>query len=441
MSFKKILIVLFLVLAGTSGYLYYEYHKFMQVPHNRIDLKEEYAVMPSDKRHHYLKLPVDHNDQNAGHYKGFYSFSPNFKKNDNIIFFLTDGQMELVSPGDDFTFFEKELKGLSYVLIGRRGHSPTLFPEVYRKDGSLNHGKAMNLYSSLQHIEDINQVRLDMVKNGYLSPEQKIMLFGASGAGFLVQQYLSEYGEHVSKAIILVSGAPDLAIKAGLPNNHNFSDYNPEGAKLFESLRMEKKCKTAEVGWMLFQIGRSYQEPKKEQIKVLNYLMSSQYLKLLKYWLNPKFSLNFIACLFRSPNSSCVKVRWYELVRHDLKAYVKQNSNKINLLLEASKVILADFLKADLDEKLKPSSFQIDRSTFKGEVLVISGNKDVVFSSGIGRLIASSYPNSRFALFADGHRMHFNRKYHIELRKAFYSGGFESEKFNRLFNDKIQLNR
>lgn len=35
-----------------------------------------------------------------------------------MVFFLTDGQMELVSPSPDFAFFEAELPGLSYVLIG-----------------------------------------------------------------------------------------------------------------------------------------------------------------------------------------------------------------------------------------------------------------------------------------------------------------------------------
>lgn len=261
-KFKKILILFTIILLGTCAYFYYEYTVFMRVPVSRLSLEDEYKEMPSDKRHHYIKLPIDHNDLKKGYYKGFYSFSPNFKNDENIIFFLTDGQMELVGPGDDFEFFEKELHGLSYVIIGRRGHVPTLFPEVYNKNGTLNFNNAMDLYGSSQHIEDINQVRLDMIKKGNLSPGDKIMLLGASGAGFLVQQYISKYGDHVSRAIILVSGAPDLAIKSNIPNNHNFIDYNPKGAKLLKSLMQQKKYNDADMSWMIFQIFKISSESK-----------------------------------------------------------------------------------------------------------------------------------------------------------------------------------
>ena len=52
--------------------------------------------------------------------------------------------MELVDLDPDFDFFEAMLGGASYVLIGVRGHAPTLLPEVYR-DGKVDHEQAMRL--------------------------------------------------------------------------------------------------------------------------------------------------------------------------------------------------------------------------------------------------------------------------------------------------------
>jgi pimeloyl-ACP methyl ester carboxylesterase len=63
----------------------------------------------------------------------------------------------------------------------------------------------------MQQVEDIEAVRQDMQKRGKLPQDGKIMLYGGSGGGFLVQQYLDRYGEHVSRALIECSGGPDLA--------------------------------------------------------------------------------------------------------------------------------------------------------------------------------------------------------------------------------------
>lgn len=49
------------------------------------------------------------------------------------------------------------------MLIGVRGHSPTLFPEVY-KDGKVDYERALQLYSSDQQVEDIEYIRLDLIK-------------------------------------------------------------------------------------------------------------------------------------------------------------------------------------------------------------------------------------------------------------------------------------
>jgi hypothetical protein len=71
----------------------------------------------------------------------------------------------------------------------------------------------------------------------------------------------------------------------------------------------------------------------------------------------------------------------------------------------------------------------------------MSGIEDVVFSVEIGKAIAAAYPHAKFALFEDGHRFLRNPKYYQSLRKAFLLGGFNSLEFQRLYNDRCQLNR
>jgi len=213
--FRRVLPVLLLALlllcAAAAAWVYGEYREFTAPPTTRLSTDTQYQDAPASDRLHYLQHPLDHDDPAAGSFTGFYWLSPGFTPGDGVVFFLTDGQQPLVNQYGASDVLEQRLQGVSYVAIGRRGHAPTLFPEVYSASGALDHSLALDLYSSWQHVEDIERVRLDLLRLGYLPDSGQIMLMGGSGAGLLVQQYLSRYGHNVSRALLEVSGAPDLA--------------------------------------------------------------------------------------------------------------------------------------------------------------------------------------------------------------------------------------
>jgi hypothetical protein len=206
--------LVFAILVAGLAYGCYEYRTFTAVPTTRLVAGSYYPEMPPDSHHYYLQLPVDHNDPSKGNFTDFYVLSPHFKPDENVIFWLFDNQQEavgMINSSGDFEDFENNLGELSYVLIGNRGVNPTLFPEVYNKDGSVNYSLAIELYGSAQQIDDLEAVRQDMQNQGLLPPDGRIILYGGSGGGFLVQQYLDKYGSHVSRALIEFSGAHDLA--------------------------------------------------------------------------------------------------------------------------------------------------------------------------------------------------------------------------------------
>jgi hypothetical protein len=230
MKIRLLLILALFLAAGIYGW--YEYQEFNAVPTTRLAAGGYYPEMPPDESHHYIQIPIDHQDPSFGNFTDFYLLNPEFKAGDNVVFWLCDNQQEkvgMINSSEDFEYFDANLGGLSYVLIGNRGVSPTLFPEVFNKDCSINYPLALKLYGSTEQIDDIEAVRQDMQRRGPLRKDGKIMVYGGSGGGVLVQQYLDKYGEHVSRALIESSGGPDLAREH---NCHLHEEY----------LRLKSEC-------------------------------------------------------------------------------------------------------------------------------------------------------------------------------------------------------
>ncbi|WP_144282280.1 hypothetical protein [Chryseobacterium echinoideorum] len=427
---KKKLIITFISLTIIAGGLYYLHYNFYKIPKTRIGLNENYAEMPQDSFHHYINLPIDHYQLSKGNFRSFYQFSPNFYKTKNITFLLTDGQMELVSPKTDFQFFENVLSGHSYVLMAVRGHSPTLFPEVY-KNGTVDYKTALHLFDSDQQVEDIEHVRLDLIKKGILNIDDKINIFGASGAGILAQQYISKYGKNVNRVILESTGAPDLAQQFGMKYSPDFKKFNPEGAKIVNEILNKKTIDKQSLANILYQTGRTEKEPKKAQIKILEDVQNGGSLFWFKF--KPIHNLSLLNYLINPPSEIMARVRWFELVGYDL---IQYNSDKeYNLLYEISSKAVSDVLEYHRKNKIPAKDFNINRSEFLGEVLILKGTEDVVFSDEINQKIQQVYPNAKLLFFKDGHRMQNDIKKYINIRNTFLQKGFESEEFIRLTNE------
>lgn len=425
-KYRKTIVATPIVLVMIAGMLLYAHHDFYRIPDDRIGLEDVYPEMPADSFHHYLNFPVDHNRTSAGSFRGFYQLSPDFYQHDNITFLLTDGQMELVSTDTDFEFFENILGG-SYVLMGVRGHSPTLFPEVY-KDGKVDYKMATQIFDSDQQVEDIELVRQDLIKKNILTKEGKINVFGASGAGVLAQQYISKYGQHVNRVILESTGAPDLSIQYGLRYSPDFKDYNPKGAEMLNTLTFRNADDKQAVCNILYQAGRTARSPREAQVKIIEELKNGK--SLFSYKLKPVTNLTVLNYMIKSPREIAARVRWFELVGYDLLQY--NSKDETNLLYEFSAAAVSDMAEYYRSNNIHPKQFVINRSGFTGEVLIIKGTEDVVFSDEISRKIQRAYTNSKVLFFKDGHRMQNDVGTYRKIRNAFFDEGFDSEKFNVL---------
>lgn len=409
---------------------YYADRQFYSFPTKRLALNEVYPSMPEDSFHHYINLPIDHDEPQKGLFRDFYLLSPSFFKNKNITFLLTDGQMELVSPDSDFDFFESVLPNNSYVLVGVRGHSPTVFPEVY-KNGQIDYAAATHLFNSDQQVEDIEAVRLDLIKKGYLSEKSKINLFGASGAGVLAQQYLSKYHQHVNRVILESTGAPDIARDLQIRYSPNFKSFNPKGYAIFDSLMKKKAIDKKRMCNILYQKGRTEPQPIAAQLDILN--RAAQGNRLWSYQFTPITNLSLLDYMIKAPTEIAARIRWFELVGYDLMSY--NNKKETNLLYEISEKTISDVLEYHKIGKIPAKEFSLKRKPFTGEVLLLKGTEDVVFSDTINIHIQKAYRNAELLFFKDGHRMQNNKDFYQKIRNTFLNEGLKSDVFLNLIHD------
>jgi pimeloyl-ACP methyl ester carboxylesterase len=360
-----------------------------------------------------------------------------------VIFWLFDNQQEavgMINSSGDFEDFENNLGGLSYVLIGNRGVNPTLFPEIYNKDRSINYSLAMKLYGSAQQVEDIEAVRRDMQKQGLLPEDGKIMLYGGSGGGFLVQQYLDKYGAHVSRALIEFSGAPDLARQHNVTFASNLYESNPEAANTFFALSRNENRPS--LAFTMFKLGLEGDKDSQTRIaesQTERATLKDKYLYFEK-WINPPYNFPLVNFIIGIPSEVEVKVRIYELIGADLLEYHPSSPHEVNLMYEWTSVVIADFLKANAYGTIVTPNFSLNRSNYTGEIMVWSGTGDQDFNRQTGKWISDSYPYSRQAIFNDAHKRDKHNDYYLNFRKAFFLAGLNSTETQSYFLDARQLN-
>ncbi len=143
------------------------------------------------------------------------------------------------------------------------------------------------------------------------------------------------------------------------------------------------------------------------------------------HWLRPGLNWPLSRTLLRLPAADAAKVRIYELLGADLRS----GTYGYDLPLYVwSRQVLQDFLREDAPLP----DLRLQRSGYRGEVLVISGREDGVFSPAIGQAIASAYPDAGFLLVPGGHRLESDRGYQHAVRRAFLLHGLHAARTTAL---------
>src|SRR4029079_15760689 len=161
----------------------------------------------------------------------------------------------------------------------------------------------------------------------------------------------------------------------------------------------------ASLTYLLFQLGREGKEGRVAHLPAIRGLLGHNPFPYAWYGLHPSLSWLLSSVILDTPAADAAKVRMYELLGTDLKRYGTTSRPDVSLMYSWTSKLLEDHLAAGV----AVPELRIDRTRHQGEVLVISGLDDVVFSPEIGEAIANAYPHGHFVVVRGGHRLEQDR--------------------------------
>ena len=125
------IILLLAIVLVCAAYGWHEYEVFFEVPAARLAANSFYPEMPPDLHHHYLQIPLDHENKALGNFTAFYILSPGFSAREDVVFWLFDNQQEQVVHFEDASleFFGQPIAYMPYLSMPD--------PSVKRKTGFL----------------------------------------------------------------------------------------------------------------------------------------------------------------------------------------------------------------------------------------------------------------------------------------------------------------
>ena len=160
-------------------------------------------------------------------------FGAPFDRHKSTVLVIADCQQFYVQSGAMADLQKSAFgDGVNVVGIVTRGTTPTFIRASLDSTGKQDWIKAWKIFNSSEWIGDIESVRKSLV-----GEDGKIDLYGRSGGGYLVHQYLAQYGEHVDRAFTQSAVNPYLNAELGISLDLFWSQLGQQNGDLQKLLQ------------------------------------------------------------------------------------------------------------------------------------------------------------------------------------------------------------
>jgi pimeloyl-ACP methyl ester carboxylesterase len=186
----------------------------------------------SDRTEFSIDVPLDRQQPDRGQAAIHAELGAPFDGTKPTVFIIADAQQFYVRRGEAANL-QRALfgDGFNVVAIVGRGFVPAFVQATRADDGSPDWLRAWEVFAADEWVEDIEAVRRAIV-----GPRGRILLYGQSGGGYLVHQYLARHGQHVERAVTLVAVHPCAIGELGLITDRFWDELGAANPSLRQPL-------------------------------------------------------------------------------------------------------------------------------------------------------------------------------------------------------------
>ena len=374
-----------------------------------------------------IDVPLDYSNPKLGHAPLYFEFGAPFNRVKPTVFLIADAQQFYVRKGA-IAGLQKSLFGSDFNVVGLvpRGTGKQFITATLDTQGRPDWVKAWHIFNSAQFLNDIDTVRRAVVgENG------KILLYGASGGGFLSHQYLAKYGAHVLRAFTPSALNPFLEGELGLNSDHFWQEigaYDPSLQPLLQTVLKQHASDRATLV-MTLQRQNFFVTPDKIEaaraslIRALAAGDQRRYEEAQKEYQVPDVSK-----FFDSPEGIPIRVRLFEFF-YPMNALARVNSSEFYPDLENQYNFAKPLMALCAVGKIPKPQFNFAAlHRLNTEVFVLAGRQDHTADYRSLMALAAYYPQHLLFIANDNHTFAALSSDGTEKRlvKAFFSAGLHS---------------
>ena len=395
----------------------------------------KYPVEDSNNRN--IELLIDYTNPQEGTFFQYYEITSNFDFNRPTIFFFQDGQQEYGVPGgvddlaksyhffDDFNVLRYQHRGRKYSYI-----------DLKNSDGTVNWERAYRVLSSNQVIEDIEKIRKHLFSK---KPDTKILIYGRSGGGYLVQQYLAKYSQHVHRAFIGAAPNPIILKQLGYPESKYFyNTLNNIDTTLYAKIKQVLKKNIVpdyQLLWILKGIPYASKDPREELKSLIDELYEGKK-NLYESYLQRKgfdFSKKIVAEKDMNGWDIGHSLRPLEV---GVEYMLDPDPEFIDPFYVSLKKISEPYLRLIKEKKVKAPTFPpLEKfKDVKTEIFYLAGKHDHVSDYRIGIKLGEYFMNYTLFIADDNHSMTIYKECYPLLRNTFFKYGIGSKELQDVRN-------
>ena len=390
-----------------------------------------------DFYHHNIAIPIDYTNEREGTFSLYYELSSNFKFEQPTIFFLTDQQQNYGGAGKVDELFQRYQfdPEFSLVFIENRGRQYS-FIDANKTDGTIDWEKVYYLLSSKQMIEDIECVRRDLFKD---HPESQVFIFARSGGGYIAQEYLASYGNHIQRAYLQCAPNPIIMKQLGYIESKSLVNaLNAADPALHEKLKVVLKRNIVpelHLLWMLYRIRFTVEKPDSIYMAIINGLSNNDTTSYQEY-----LKKGFDYSKAKGAQTTLWKQMGFGIVMSPLQCdgyYMLGDPPDYIDPIYTCLGDLSDPVIQLVRQKKVPPPQPPALEQFHGintEVFYQAGYYDYMSPYQIGVELGKYFSNYELFIAADDHMMMKHKDCYPTLRNAFFKYGIGSKELQKARN-------